>query len=152
MDPKSPLIWFQLSKARHLTGDLGGAWRTLEICENLAPGNQEISAYMAILMVAEETPEPVKLTKSWKNLKTLSKEKQAQPEYVEMMIRLALKGQDESRFLWAIEELDILSTFHHPEMIKWLPSILRELNLKSWHQGARNLLQRITPEAPSQSS
>ncbi|MBM4250869.1 MAG: hypothetical protein FJ146_02760 [Deltaproteobacteria bacterium] len=138
------IAWFQLAKARHISGDPERAFVALRQCRELSPNNFEVSLYMAL--VALENNVPLALAQEafevGAKLMTAFSEN---PTVVFTLLRLACRTGRKPDAVKIMNQAKWVGMSTKSDLVRALPQVLRGLHDVGWLDLASTLLGGITP-------
>lgn len=141
LSPQDIVPWFQKAKALQVLGRSIDAFHALKVCENLAPGSNEIALFMA--MIAGGLEENIAIKEhAWASLKPHLKDWGHIPNIPFALLRLAGLLNDREKALHVVSDFGPLIGLSSTEDFQDLSDILRLLQQREWMDIAAKLLQK----------
>jgi len=139
-----PLGWFQLAKARHLSGEPDQAFVALRQCRQLSPHNLEVSLYMA-LVALEINADTSLAEEASEGATRLMSNFGANPMVVFTFLRLACRTGKKPDAIQVLNQANWAEMISQSDLMRALPPVLRGLHDAGWLDLASRLLNAITP-------
>jgi tetratricopeptide (TPR) repeat protein len=143
LNPKELYGWFQLVKAQFCIDEFDSAWESLEKCSKLAPQSSEVAFFKAL--VAMKTLENTdRLRAAWQAAKVHFKRNADYQQYFSYLICIGFALNEEGILKEIIAMADFDKLKLQADFLSEIPKILRELQVKKWHEVATMFLGEIT--------
>ena len=144
LSPKELLAIFQLAKAYHITDQHQLAWESMQECDALAPGNDEIAYFLAMIALSVTHDSEEKISEATnKMISSFETTPDSAMKFI-MLCDLAFRAKFNETFTQALAIADFDELRKSPELMTKTAWILRELDQLGWQESSVEFLTKMT--------
>jgi tetratricopeptide (TPR) repeat protein len=144
ISPNEILAHFQLAKAYHILESFPQAWKSIEICQRLAPQALEVATMAALCCLTLSGAQPQHLRNTHSFIRKCLTVPTTDIESLKYMLEIVFQLEDEALMQETLHLFDLGTLLSQPEFMQLLPRILKRLHTNNWNKCSAELLTQLT--------